>query len=133
MLVYLGTDLLAAWGLNLEFGVAGVANFAYIVLVAAGAYLYAVFTLGSSAAAGGFQQYILGWHLPVVVAIVLAALICGVLGCIIGITGLKRLRADYQAMVMLVISIVAAPGQRGESAARQPAARARPGSASRSS
>jgi ABC-type branched-subunit amino acid transport system permease subunit len=36
LLVYLGTDLLAAWGLNLEFGVAGVANFAYIVLVAAG-------------------------------------------------------------------------------------------------
>ena len=35
MLVYLGTDLLAAWGLNLEFGVAGVVNFAYIVLVAA--------------------------------------------------------------------------------------------------
>ena len=36
-----------------------------------------------------------------------AALICGVLGCLIGITGLKRLRADYQAMVMLVLSILA--------------------------
>ena len=36
-----------------------------------------------------------------------AALICGVLGGVIGITGLKRLRADYQAMVMLVISILA--------------------------
>jgi ABC-type branched-subunit amino acid transport system permease subunit len=53
MLVYLGTDLLAAWGLNLEFGVAGVVNFAYIVLVAAGAYFYAVFTLGPPATMGG--------------------------------------------------------------------------------
>lgn len=107
LLVYLGTDLLAAWGLNLEFGVTGVVNFAYIVLVAAGAYFYSVFTLGSPAASGGFQEYILGMKLPVVVAIVASALICGVLGCLIGVTGLKRLRADYQAMVMLVISILA--------------------------
>ncbi|MGH3180390.1 MAG: branched-chain amino acid ABC transporter permease, partial [Streptosporangiaceae bacterium] len=107
LLVYLGTDLLAAWGLNLEFGVAGVVNFAYIVLVAAGAYFYAAFTLGPSAASGGFQQYIIGARLPVALAVVLTALICGVLGCLIGITGLKRLRADYQAMVMLVISILA--------------------------
>ena len=107
MLVYLGTDLLAAWGLNLEFGVAGVVNFAYIVLVAAGAYLYAVFTLGPPAAMGGFQQYIIGARLPVAAAVALAAAICGILGCLIGVTGLKRLRADYQAMVMLVISILA--------------------------
>ena len=107
MLVYLGTDLLAAWGLNLEFGVAGVVNFAYIVLVAAGAYLYAVFTLGPPAAMGGFQQYIIGGRLPAAAAVALAALICGGLGCLIGVTGLKRLRADYQAMVMLVISILA--------------------------
>jgi ABC-type branched-subunit amino acid transport system ATPase component/ABC-type branched-subunit amino acid transport system permease subunit len=107
LLVYLGTDLLAAWGLNLEFGVAGVVNFAYIVLVAAGAYFYAAFTLGPPAAMGGFQEYIIGLRLPVVLAVVLAALICGVLGCLIGVTGLKRLRADYQAMVMLVISILA--------------------------
>ncbi len=107
LLVYLGTDLLAAWGLNLEFGVAGVVNFAYIVLVAAGAYFYAAFTLGPPAASGGFQEYIIGARLPVALAVVLTALICGVLGCVIGITGLKRLRADYQAMVMLVISILA--------------------------
>ena len=69
MLVYLGTDLLAAWGLNLEFGVAGVVNFAYIVLVAAGAYLYAVFTLGPPAAMGGFQQYIIGARLPPAAAV----------------------------------------------------------------
>ena len=86
---------------------AGVVNFAYIVLVAAGAYLYAVFTLGPPAAMGGFQQYVVGARLPVAAAVALASAICGILGCLIGVTGLKRLRADYQAMVMLVISILA--------------------------
>ena len=105
MLVYLGTDLLAAWGLNLEFGVAGVVNFAYIVLVAAGAYFYAVFTLGPPTAMGSFQQYIIGAKLPVVLAIAAAGLICGGLGCLIGVTGLKRLRADYQAMVVARIEM----------------------------
>jgi branched-chain amino acid transport system permease protein len=108
LLVYLFTDLLAAWGLNLEFGVAGVANFAYIVLVALGAYTYSVLTLGPSAAAGGFQQYIIGAKLPAAAAIVIAAAVCAAAGCLIGVTGLRRLRQDYQAMTMLVISIMAA-------------------------
>jgi branched-chain amino acid transport system permease protein len=108
LLVYLFTDLLAAWGLNLEFGVAGVANFAYIVLVALGAYTYSVLTLGSSAAAGGFQHYIIGAKLPAAAAIVIAAAVAAAAGCLIGVTGLRRLRQDYQAMTMLVISIMAA-------------------------
>ena len=54
LLVYFATFLISAWGLNLEFGVAGIPNFAYIVLVAAGAYTYSVLTLGPSEASGGF-------------------------------------------------------------------------------
>ena len=107
LLVYLGSDLLAAWGLNLEFGVAGVANFAYIVLVAAGAYVYSVLTLGPSSAGGGFQSYIIGLHLPVVAAILIAMAAAAALGGLIGVTGLRRLRPDYQAMVTLVISLMA--------------------------
>ena len=107
LLVYFGTFLIAAWGLNLEFGVAGVPNFAYIVLVAAGAYTYAVLTLGPSSGNGGFQRYVFGAHLPFVVAILCAAAVSAVLGAVIGITGLKRLRPDYQAMAMLVVSITA--------------------------
>jgi ABC-type branched-subunit amino acid transport system ATPase component/ABC-type branched-subunit amino acid transport system permease subunit len=107
LLVYLFTDLLAAWGLNLEFGVAGVANFAFIVLVALGAYVYSVLTLGPSNANGGYQAYIIGLHLPAAIAIVLAALVTAAFGCLIGLTGLRRLRQDYQAMTMLVISIMA--------------------------
>lgn len=107
LLVYFGTDLLATWGLNLEFGVAGVANFAYIALVAAGAYTYAVLTLGPSSGNGAFQSYIFGAHLPIVFALLAAMVVSGVIGCLIGVTGLKRLRQDYQAMIMLVVSIMA--------------------------
>jgi branched-chain amino acid transport system permease protein len=107
LLVYLGTNLLAAWGLNLEFGVAGIANLAYIVTIAAGAYTYAVCTLGPSSNHSGFQQYVGGYTLPFPVAVGAGALGGVVAGVVIGITGLKRLRPDYQAVVMLVISLMA--------------------------
>ena len=46
VLIYLGVDVIACWGLNLQFGVAGVVNFAFIIFQAAGAYTAAVLTLG---------------------------------------------------------------------------------------
>ena len=46
VLVYLGVDIIACWGLNLQFGVAGVNNFAFIVYQAAGAYAAAVVAIG---------------------------------------------------------------------------------------
>lgn len=106
LLVYLGTDLLAVWGLNLEFGVAGVANLAYIVVVAAGAYTFAVCTLGPSSGNGGFQTYIGGFTLPYPLALVAGSVAGAVVGTLIGITGLKRLRQDYQAVAMLVVSLM---------------------------
>jgi branched-chain amino acid transport system permease protein len=108
LLVYLGTDLLAAWGLNLEFGVAGVANLGFIVTIATGAYAYVIFTLPSPAAGGSFQQYVGGFSLPFPVAVAAAVLAGVVVGVLIGITGLKRLRQDYQAVAMLVVSLMAA-------------------------
>lgn len=108
LLVYLGTDLLAAWGLNLEFGVSGVANLAFIVVIAAGAYTYAVFSLGPDTGNGGFQQYVVGLHVSFALAVIAAAAVGAIVGVLIGVTGLKRIRQDYQAMVMLVISLMAA-------------------------
>ncbi|MGE5617299.1 MAG: branched-chain amino acid ABC transporter permease [Candidatus Woesearchaeota archaeon] len=106
LLVYLGTDLLAVWGLNLEFGVAGIANLAYIVVVAAGAYTYAICTLGPSSSLGGFQTYIGGWTFPFPVALLAGTATGAVVGTLIGVTGLKRLRQDYQAVAMLVVSLM---------------------------
>ena len=108
LLVYLATDLLAVWGLNLEFGVAGVANLAFILTIAAGAYAYAVLTLGPPAAAGNFQQYVGGFTFPFPVAVAGGGVAGAAVGVLVGVTGLKRLRQDYQAVAMLVVSLMAA-------------------------
>src|SRR5207302_3691850 len=99
---------LSVWGLNLQFGVAGVANLAYIVTVAAGAYAYAACSLGPDTGNGGFQHYVIGLSLPFPLAVAAGVLAGAIVGVLIGVTGLRRLRQDYQAMVMLVVSLMAA-------------------------
>ena len=107
LLIYFGTDVLAAWGLNLQYGVAGVLNFGYIANVALGGYIYGVLTLGPDSGNGGFQSYIIGLHLPPPLAMLVTIVAGCVFGGLIGLIGRKRLRPDYQAIVLLVVSIVA--------------------------
>jgi len=104
--LYILVGIIACWGLNLQFGEAGVLNFAYIIFVAAGAYTASVLTLGP-AKAGGIQQYFWGTHLPWPLPWLGAAVVGGVLGLLVGALSLRRLRGDYQAMVLLVVSILA--------------------------
>jgi len=106
LLIYLGVDIMAVWGLNLQFGVAGISNFAFIVFQAAGAYTAAVLTLGQPGP-GSFQQYLGGAHLPFPLPIIAAGLVGAALSVLIGLVGMRRLRTDYQAMVMLVVSLTA--------------------------
>lgn len=106
LLVYFFVDLMMCWGLDLQFGVAGVLNFAYIVFQAAGAYTTAILTLGPSSGNSGFQHYIGGARLPFPLPL-LAAMVVGILlALLVGFIGLRRLRSDYQAMVMLVVSVI---------------------------
>lgn len=107
ILVYLGVDILACWSFNLQYGVAGILNFAFIMFQAVGAYTAAVLTLGPSSGNGGFQHYILGWTLPFPIPILVAGVVAAALAYVVGLIALRRLRADYQAMVMLVISVIA--------------------------
>jgi branched-chain amino acid transport system permease protein len=107
LLVYLGVDIIAVWGLNLQYGVAGVYNFAFIIFQAIGAYTAAVLTLGSASGNGGFQSYILGAQLPFPLPIIAGGLAAGLLALLVGLIALRNLRTDYQAMVMLVISVSA--------------------------
>jgi branched-chain amino acid transport system permease protein len=107
LLIYLFVDAIACLGLNLQFGVTGIINFAYVVFQAVGAYTAAVLTLGPARDSGGFQQYFGGAHLPFPLPILAAAVVSGLLSLIVGAIGLRRLRSDYQAMVMLVVSLIA--------------------------
>jgi branched-chain amino acid transport system permease protein len=74
---------------------------------AVGAYTAAVLTLGPSSGNGGFQHYIAGMRLPFPLPLLAAGVVAGALALVVGLVTLRRLRADYQAMVMLVISVIA--------------------------
>ena len=107
ILVYICVNVIAGWGLDLQFGMTGVLNFAFILFQAAGAYTAAILSLGPASASGGFQRYPFGLNLPFPLPILGAMLVGGALSAVIGLIILRRLRSDYQAMVMLVISVVA--------------------------
>ncbi len=106
LVVYFGVDLLSAWSLNLQYGYAGVINFAFIVFQAAGAYIAAATVMGPDTAPGAFQTYIFGANLPFPLPLVLATLAGAVLSAVIGPFALRRLRRDYQAAVMLIVSLI---------------------------
>lgn len=103
--VYIVVGIVATWGLNLQFGETGVLNFAYIMFIAAGAYTASVLTLGHPTSAS-YQHYFWGAHLPWPLPWLGAAVVGGLLGLIVGLLVLRRLRGDYQAMVLLVVSIM---------------------------
>ncbi|MDQ1486342.1 MAG: branched-chain amino acid transport system permease protein [Actinomycetota bacterium] len=106
VLVLFCVNVIAIWGLDLQFGVTGINNFAYVIFQAAGAYTAAVVTLGP-ASSTGFQHYVGGTHLPYPASVVVGSIFAGILAVPIGFIGLSRLRGDYQAIVMLVVSVIA--------------------------
>ncbi|HEY2597888.1 MAG TPA: branched-chain amino acid ABC transporter permease [Candidatus Dormibacteraeota bacterium] len=106
LLIYLFIDIMGVLGLNLQFGVAGIINFAYIAFVAVGAYTAAVLSLGPDRP-DNFQHYVFGANLPFPLPILAAGAVSGLFSLVVGVISLRRLRSDYQAMVMLVLSLIA--------------------------
>jgi branched-chain amino acid transport system permease protein len=106
LLIYLFIDIMGVLGLNLQFGVAGIINFAYIVFVAVGAYTTAVLSLGPDYP-GNFQHYVFGASWPFPLPLLAGGVVAGLLSLAVGVISLRRLRSDYQAMVMLVLSLIA--------------------------
>lgn len=106
LVVYFGVDALSAISLNLQYGYAGVINFGYIVFQAAGAYVAAAVTLGPSGQAS-FQRYVFGASLPFPLPLILATAAGAALAAFVGLFSLRRIRRDYQAAVLLVVSLIA--------------------------
>jgi branched-chain amino acid transport system permease protein len=107
LLVYFGVNTIAVWALNLQYAYAGVLNFAFIMFQAAGAYCAAILTLGPSTGAT-FQSYLFGASLPFPLPWLCAAAFGAVLSLVIGAFAMRPARRDFQAMVLLVVSIIAA-------------------------
>jgi ABC-type branched-subunit amino acid transport system permease subunit len=106
LLVYFGVNTIACWALNLQYGVSGVLNFAFIMFQAIGAYIAGVLTLGPRTSFS-FQQYILGASLPFPLPWLAAMAVGGLLAFAVGSFAFRPARRDYQAMVMLVVSLIA--------------------------
>ncbi len=110
LLVYGAVSVIACWGLDLQFGDTGILNFAFIVFQAAGAYTAAILTLGPSIQSNplsNYQTYFFGASVPYPVSVLAAAMVGALLSYPIGLIALRRLRSDYQAVAMLVVSLIA--------------------------
>jgi branched-chain amino acid transport system permease protein len=106
LLLLLGINLIAVWGLDLQYGVTGIFNFAYIIFQAAGAYADGILALRPAAYYQGGETYVGGFHLPFPLPLLGAA----VAGCLLAVPVsfiVRRLRGDYQAMALLVLSLIA--------------------------
>lgn len=109
LLVYAGVSIIACWGLDLQYGSTGIPNFAYIIFQSIGAYVAALLTLGPTKhnAVITYQHYLFGASLPYPVPILLATLAGAALSVVIGPLLLRRLREDYLAIALLVLSLIA--------------------------
>ncbi|MEO8745152.1 MAG: branched-chain amino acid ABC transporter permease [Candidatus Dormiibacterota bacterium] len=108
LLIYAGVDIIACLALNLQFGVSGITNFSFIVFQAVGAYTAAVLSMPPDTAAGyDFQVYFGGYQLPFPIPWIGGAVAGGLLSIPVGFFVLRKLRSDYQAIALLVTSIIA--------------------------
>jgi len=107
LLVYGGVDALACLGLSMQFGVAGVTNFGFIIFQAAGAYAAAVLSMPGQGTNGGFQSYIGGLGLPFPLPWIGAAIVGGLLAVPFTFLVGRRLRGDYAAVGLLVTAVMA--------------------------
>ena len=107
LLIYAGVDIIACLSLNLVFGVSGIVNFSFIVFQAVGAYTAAVLSLPPDSANGGFQIYFGGYQLPFPIPWIGGAAAGGLLAIPVGLVVLRKLRSDYQAIALLVLSVIA--------------------------
>jgi len=108
LLIFAGVDIIACLALNLQFGVSGIVNFSFIIFQAAGAYAAAILSMPPATAPDySFQTYIGGYQLPFPLPWIGGAMVGGLLAIPVGLVALRKLRSDYQAIALLVTSIIA--------------------------
>jgi branched-chain amino acid transport system permease protein len=91
-------------GLNLQYGYSGLLNFAFYIYVAVGAYIAAVTTMGPSTVPG--ITYALGWTLPWWLGLLLGGVVAAVLGSLVFLLTVRRLRSDYLAIVTVAVAFI---------------------------
>lgn len=108
LLIFAGVDIIACLALNLQFGVSGIVNFSFIIFQAAGAYAAAILSMPPDTSPDyAFQIYFGGYQLPFPIPWVGGAVAGALLAIPVGLVVLRKLRTDYQAIALLVTSIIA--------------------------
>lgn len=104
--ILMGINLIAVWGLDLQYGTTGIINFSYVIFQAAGAYADGVLSLHPANFYQAGETYVGGFHLPFPLPLLGAAIAGGLLAMPVSYI-VRRLRGDYQAMALLVLSLIA--------------------------
>ncbi len=91
-------------GLNLQYGYGGLLNFAFYIYVAIGAYIAGITTMGPSTVPG--ISYALGWSLPWWAGLLLGGAVAAVLGALVFLLTVRRLRSDYLAIVTVAVAFI---------------------------
>ena len=108
LLIFAGVEIIACLVLNLQFGVSGIVNFSFIIFQAAGAYAAAILSMPPDTSPDySFQIYFGGYQLPFPIPWVGGAVAGALLAIPVGLVVLRKLRTDYQAIALLVTSIIA--------------------------
>lgn len=105
--LYVLLFMIGGWGLNLQFGTTGIINFGYILFEGIGGYTVALFTLGPQGLVAGQQQAAFSVALPFPIPLILAVVVGGLFAALVGVVVLRRVRRDQQAIVLLVLSLMA--------------------------
>lgn len=94
-----------ALALNVRYGWMGELDISLFAFVAIGAYVSAVTTLPPSALPPP-DHYILGLHLPFLVGVLFAMIVCGLLSALVGAVALRSLRGDYFAITTVATTLI---------------------------
>ncbi|HAC46659.1 MAG TPA: hypothetical protein DCF65_11415 [Chloroflexi bacterium] len=105
LVVYFFIFAILTWGLNIQFGSAGILNFTYITFFAIGAYFTGVAMMARPTTDSN-MRYILGLNWPFIPSLLLGALAAGLLGLLVGLVALRRLRSDYLAIVTVSVGAI---------------------------